>query len=257
MIVKTPKFIKDTIINMIQKGVTLLFFIFSLLYTNISIAQTDSLLLTRAVNNAKQVYYSGIGDQAAKFNGRQYQGYTESFTEGHPYYRSSFLTKGSIVYDGLKFDDLNLLYDEVRDCVVFQDSTHRIQLVNEKLSEFNIEASKFKRLVKKEGDAIIKTGFYQILSEGKATLYKKETKRIIEKINNTNDLLIYFEIQHNYYVLLNNKYLELKRKKDILALIQGKEKQVIKLLSNAGIGFRKNKEGYLQFIVDYLNQRNQ
>jgi hypothetical protein len=56
---------------------------------------------------------------------------------------------------------------------------------------------------------------------------------------------------------LNNKYLELKRKKDILAIIQGKEKQVIKLLSNAGIGFRKNKEGYLQFIVDYLNQRNQ
>lgn len=242
---------------MIQKGVTLLFFIFSLLYTNVTIAQTDSLLLTKAINNAQQVYYYGIGDQAAKFNGSQYQGYTASFAEGHPYFKSSALLKGGIVYDGIKFEGINLLYDEVLDCVLFQDSTHRIQLVNEKLSEFNIEESRFKRLVKKEGDAILKTGYYQVLSFGKINLFGKETKSIIEKISNTNELLTYFDVHHYFYVLLNNKYVEVKRKKDILALIQGKEKQVSKLISNAGISFRKNKKEYLQFIVDYLNQRNQ
>lgn len=244
-------------INMIQKTGVLEVFIFSLLFTNVTNAQSDSLLLAKAINNAKQVYYLGIGDQAAKFNGSQYKGYTESFAEGHPYFRSNFLTKGSIVYDGIKFEGVNLLYDEVLDCVVFQDSTHRIQLVNEKLSEFNIEEASFKRLIKKETDAILKTGYYQVLSAGKINLFEKETKRIIEKISNTNDLLIYFEVRQYFYILLNNKYIEIKRKKDLLNLLKGQEKQLNKLTANAGISFRKNKEAYIKFIIDFLNQRNQ
>ena len=125
----------------------------------------DSILLKAAIENTLQVYYNNIGEQAAKFNGVQYPGYTVSFADGHPYFKINALNKGSILYDGVLFKDVDLLYDEVADCIVLQDSTHRIQLINEKLKSFTILEDQFERIEKNELKKVnIATGFYQILS---------------------------------------------------------------------------------------------
>ena len=242
---------------MIQKGAAALFFIFSLLYTNITIAQADTLIKDKAVSKAQQVYFNGIGDQAAKFNGSQYQGYLASFQDGHPYFKYDYLSKGSITYDGLKFDNLNLLYDEVIDCVVFQDNTHRIQLVNERLSEFSIEEYNFERLVKKNNSPLINTGFYQVLSKGKINLYKKETKRLIDKITNTNELTVLFEVHQYYYILQGNQFFQINRKKDLLQFFTSKDPQIIKWIKSSGLNFRKQKESSFKKVIDYYNQQNQ
>ena len=73
----------------------------------------DSIILKNAINNTIQIYHNGIGDQAAKFNGSQYQGYTVSFSDGHPYFKADVLAKGKIVYDGVLFENVNLLYDSL------------------------------------------------------------------------------------------------------------------------------------------------
>ena len=112
----------------------------------------DSIFLKTAIENTVQIYYNNIGEQAAKFNGVQYPGYTVSFADGHPYFKENALNKGSILYDGVLFKDVNLLYDEVADCVVFQDSTHRIQLINEKLKSFSIANDQFERIEKNRED---------------------------------------------------------------------------------------------------------
>ena len=63
-----------------------------------------------AINNSIQIYHNGIGDQAAKFNGSQYQGYTVSFSDGHPYFKADVLAKGKIVYDGVLFENVNVKF---------------------------------------------------------------------------------------------------------------------------------------------------
>ena len=78
----------------------------------------DSIFYTASIHNALKVYHRNIGDQAAKFNGSQYQGYTVSFNDGHPYFKANVLALGSIVYDGVQFDSVNIMYDEVADCVI-------------------------------------------------------------------------------------------------------------------------------------------
>jgi len=242
---------------MIQKGAAALFFIFSLLYTNITTAQTDTLIKDKAVSKAQQVYFNGIGDQAAKFNGSQYQGYLVSFQDGHPYFKFDYLSKGSIIYDGLIFENLNLLYDEVLDCVVFQDNTHRIQLVNERLSEFSIEGYNFERLVKKDNSPLINTGFYQVLSKGKINLYKKETKRIIDKITNTNELTVLFEVHQYYYILQGGQFYPINRKKDLIKHFSVIDPKFIKWIKSTDLNFRKDKERSLTKVIDYYNLQNQ
>jgi hypothetical protein len=242
---------------MIHKQGFLLFFIFSLLYTNITTAQTDTLIKDKAVSKAQQVYFNGIADQAAKFNGSQYQGYLVSFQDGHPYFKFDYLSKGSITYDGLIFENLNLLYDEVLDCVVFQDNTHRIQLVNERLSEFSIEGYNFERLVKKDNSPLINTGFYQVLSKGKINLYKKETKRIIDKITNTNELTVLFEVHQYYYILQGDQFYPINRKKDLIKHFSVSDPKFIKWIKSTDLNFRKDKERSLTKVIDYYNLQNQ
>ena len=240
---------------MIQKGAALI--IFSLLYTNITIAQADTLIKDKAVSKAQQVYLNGIADQAAKFNGSQYQGYLVSFQDGHPYFKFDYLSKGSITYDGLIFENLNLLYDEVLDCVVFQDNTHRIQLVNERLSEFSIEGYNFERLVKKDNSSLINTGFYQVLSKGKINLYKKETKRIIDKITNTNELTVLFEVHQYYYILQGDQFYPINRKKDLIKHFSASDPKFTKWIKSSDLNFRKDKERFLTKVIDYYNLQNQ
>jgi hypothetical protein len=224
---------------------------------NAQLSSKDSSLLKQAIQNTLQVYHNGIGDQAAKFNGSQYQGYTVSFSDGHPYFKANELLKGSILYDGVLFENVNLLYDEVADCVVLQDSTHRIQLVNERLSAFSIQENNFERLLKKDNAPLISTGFYEVLAEGKIKLYKKETKKMIDKFSNANELAVLFEIHQYYYIQKGDKFFEIKRKADLFNLLSDQANAITKYIADEHLNYRKAKDIMLTKVIDYYNNLNQ
>jgi hypothetical protein len=224
---------------------------------NAQLNKNDSLFLKKSVQNAVKVYHDGIGDQAAKFNGSQYQGYTVSFSDGHPYFKNNLLANGSIIYDGVQFENIKLLYDEVADCVVLQDSTHRIKLVNERLSAFSLQESNFEYLIKKDNSPLHSTGFYEVLSKGKTNLYKKETKKIIDKFSNANELAVLFEIHHYYYIQRGDKFFEIKKKKDLFKMLSDQEKEITKYITDEHLNYRKAKDIMLTKVIDYYNQLNQ
>ena len=217
----------------------------------------DSIILKNAINNSIQIYHNGIGDQAAKFNGSQYQGYTVSFSDGHPYFKADVLAKGKIVYDGVLFENVNLLYDEVADCVILQDSSHRIKLVGERLSSFSIQENNFERLNKIGNSQLINTGFYEVLTKGNLSLYKKEVKRMIDKFSNSNELAVIFEIHQYYYLKKDNQYYQIQRKKDLFQLMGNDEKEIKNFIEIEHLNFRKSKEILLTKVVDFYNQKNQ
>lgn len=224
---------------------------------NAQLNSKDSAFLKQAIQNTIQVYHNGIGDQATKFNGSQYQGYTVSFSDGHPYFKNNILSKGSIVYDGVLFENVNLLYDEVADCLVLQDSTHRIKLVNERLIAFSLQESNFERLQKKENSPLLTSGFYEVLSKGKWNLYKKETKKMIDKFSNANELAVLFEIHHYYYLQKGDSFYEIKRKKDLFKLLADKESAITKYIAEERLNYRKDKDLMLSKVIDYYNLLNQ
>jgi hypothetical protein len=221
------------------------------------LSNKDSLLLKEALLNVKDVYFNLIGDQAAKYNGSQYPGYTVSFAEGHPYFRENKMSIGSIVYDNIEFNNVNLLYDEVADKLILQDSTHRIQLLNERLSSFTLQGSQFVKLIKTDYPPLLRTGFYQILSKGPITLYKKETKKIINKISNGNELSVLFEINQNYFIEKNHAYIEIKRKKDLLSLLKEHGKEINVFIKINKLKFKKDKDNTMIQLIEYYNQLTQ
>ncbi len=227
-------------------------------FTTLTHAQNsnkDSLFLKTAIENTVQVYYNHIGDQATKFNGVQYPGYTVSFADGHPYFKVNALNKGSILYDGVLFKDVDLLYDLVADCVVLQDSTHRIQLVNEKLKSFSILEDHFERVENNEANKTnITTGFYQVLTEGKATLYKKETKQIKEKYTNNNELSTLFEITTHYFIKKEGKFFEINNKRSVYTILEPYSKELNQFAKKEKLNYNRDKDFMLSSLVSHYNK---
>jgi hypothetical protein len=222
---------------------------------NAQLSVHDSLLYTHAVKNVVDVYHQNLTDQSGIFNGSQYEGYKVSFNDGHPYYKNDVLEKGNIIYDHVAYENVGMLYDLVRDLIVVQDSTHRIQLVNERINEFNLYGDRFIRIEKKESrSALIATGFYNVMYVGNIGLYKKVVKRIREKISNTNELTALFEVTNYYYIKKDNVFYTIDKKKDVLRLFKNKQKEIERYIDEEQLNFRKDKDNMLTKVVTYYDQ---
>jgi len=221
---------------------------------NAQLSAKDSLIYTEAVKNVVASYHKNIGDQTGKYNGSQNAGYTVSFYEGHPYFFKHELSKGSITYDNVVFDNVALLYDEAKDWVILQDSTHRIQLVSQKLQGFTLFDQPFIRLEKNVNTPIVSTGFYQVLYDGKIKLYKKEVKIITEKFTNTPELKVLFEKINYYYIKKAGRFYPIVKKKNFLKLFNDKGKELNDFISDSKLNFKKDKDNTLSKLLTYYDQ---
>jgi hypothetical protein len=221
---------------------------------NAQLSSKDSSLLKSSINNVLSFYDQNIGEQSGKFNGSQNIGYPQGVIEKNPYFQSPNFSKGYILSNQVYYPNVNLLYDEAADLVVLQDSSHKIELISEKLEGFGIGDSKFQYLVKKDANSndLLQTGFYQVLVEGNASLYKKESKKVTEKIVGS-DLTYLIETSTYYYLLKQNRFTELQSKKTIFRLLKDKEKEIRKYAKTQHLNYRKDKDNMLSNVVEYYN----
>jgi len=242
---------------MLKKFLFIFLFIASLApfhLLNAQLSAKDSLIYTTAINNVIATYHKNIGDQTGKYNGSQNAGYTVSFYEGHPYFFKHELSKGSITYDNVVYDNVELLYDEAKDWVILQDSTHRIQLVSQRLQGFTIFNQPFVRLEKDANTPIVASGFYQLLYDGEIKLYKREVKIITEKFTYTPELSVLFEKVNYYYIKKGNRFYPIVKKKDFLKILNDKGKELNDFISAEHLNFRKDKDNTLTKVVAYYDK---
>ena len=128
----------------------------------------DSIFYRKAIGNSIAAYYASTGDQSRLYNGTQYPGYPFTFKEGIPFFNSDKPDTGSIVYDGLLYENVLLQYDELSGMVVMQDRTHHILFRNDLVSQFSMFNNTFIRIVKDSASRVLyETGFYNQLYHGK------------------------------------------------------------------------------------------
>src|SRR5215467_993637 len=78
---------------------------------------TDNNLTNAAVINAVSLYYQFTDKQSRLYNGIGTYDYMPGL-QGHPYFMDSAWKNGSVIYDGLSFKDVPMVYDLVKDEVV-------------------------------------------------------------------------------------------------------------------------------------------
>jgi hypothetical protein len=228
----------------------LLFFCCSNLYAQNSLVLKDSLSVT--ADTAVSFYYKFTDQRSRLYNGKEYIGYPQM--EGHPFFGDPDLHRGSVFYDGLLFDNVNMQYDLVKDELIIQhfDVFFKIVLISSKVKEFTLSNHHYRRMVKDSVNRLpVSTGYYDFLYEGNITLIAKRTKHIDELVT---DKIVRKIVEKNfYYVIRDSVYYPIRSYKSLLSLFKDKSKEIRQDLRRNHLKFRKNREGAIVRAVKFYD----
>jgi hypothetical protein len=215
--------------------------------------QADSSFYQSAVYSAIAFYHQSAGDQVRLFNGREYKPYRIAFISGQPFFMSEKFAAGSIIYEDVFYDNVQLLYDEVKNMIIVETGV-RIEMINERIRQFSIAGHSFSRLPQDSATGHPGDGFYETLYSGKIQLYKIEKKQISEDLSDTEGVRGVVTARKYYYIRKGDQYYPVKSKNSIYDILREKRNELQQFVKRTGLSYRKDPENMLIKIAGFYEQ---
>ncbi|MBO9200179.1 MULTISPECIES: hypothetical protein [Niastella] len=219
-------------------------------------AQNNTPATLPIIVKAGDVYNPFIEKQSRLYNGFEHLGYSSKI-KGHAYFLQRELSTGTLVYDGLEFANVSMLYDQLKDQVVIQhhNGFSKVGLISEKVQSFTLLDHHF-ILLKADsasGSPII-TGFYDEAYTGNTKVLVKRGKVIEETIKDEVEREF---IQTNaVFIKQEGRFYYIKNYKTLLTVLKNKAPQVKQYLRKNRIKFRKNPENAIVKAAAYYDLIN-
>src|ERR1700722_19719329 len=123
----------------------------------------DTSINDSAYGLALRQYHAYLDPEPNLYRGGQYAEYSFLLKEGHPFFGEDRLRKGTVVYNGIWYENVSLLYDEVLDQPVMPDplKVFKIALITSQVDGFTIEDHSFIRLSDSLNRSQPANGFYE------------------------------------------------------------------------------------------------
>lgn len=202
-------------------------------------------------DSALNLYFNSLEETLPIHNGRVFYGYPGILE--HAFFPSTGWQKGSVLFDGIWYHDITLMYDISQDeVIVLHPSSTPVRLISERVQEFKFNGLNFVRLYP-DKDNVIKTGFYQRIVDGPVSILSKRSKKIEENIV---DLAIErkFVSGNQFFALRDGIYTPIDKQKPLLELMKDKRQAVVQHLKQQKLKFRKEKEKAIIQMAEFYNQ---
>lgn len=219
-----------------------------------SYSQKPNGLTERRIQYVNNIYANHIiNDTKAILNGKQYT-YTNDAYQSDPFFHSNNWTKGCVIFDGKKHENLPLKYDIEKDVLVYYHATAQggsmIALNKSKINEFNIHGHQFMKVKNApccQGD---EAGFFEQLISGYASLYIKSQKQLKEN----NNLRFEYVSKNIIFVKINDQFYSIKHRRDLLNAFNDKKKEIKSFIRDNNIIVRDKMNKNIGLIVTYYNE---
>ncbi|WP_338875864.1 hypothetical protein WBJ53_09565 [Spirosoma sp. SC4-14] len=229
----------------------LLFFTISILTGSTAFGQfaaADSTVLAAAQQQAIALYTNALREKPHLYNGHEYIPHDRRI-KIHPYFNSDTLQSGSITYNGLSYDRVLMLYDIVRDELAIQlpRSPYRARPHSEQVTSFSLGPYQFKRIT---GDSLagVRTGFYQILYDGKIQFLARHIKTVQEDLSSGVYRGTYIA-RDRYFIYKDGTYHEIRQKRSVFALFPDQKGPLRKYIRANHLKFKAQREKTITAIV--------
>ena len=198
--------------------------LFPILLLGLFLAQSASLF-----SQEKYDYLQKAGLNAAIFRGPEAVKYQFRY-QGTPYAYTEAFSMGSLVYNGVKYEgvelNLNAHKDELH--LKIASSGTVLELDKNIVGEFAIGRRQFITLVGENTVEGLPQGYYQVLYKGGDTLLKRNIRTFHERLQTSGSgVFRYFDQSNKYYLLKDGKVYPVSRNKDF-AKVYKEEKKAIK-----------------------------
>ena len=207
-------------------------------------------LLDRQEQQVEAVYEAA--DVAKVITGKIYA-LKQTYAINSQFYNDKNPLKGTLVYDGVRFEDIELQYDLSNQKIIVLLATKNnkkyVSIDTDKVSWFSIDGADFTRV---SGDSLMSGGIYQLAYTGDfSRLYVKRIKNRVQKV--TDKITIEFKPANFYYVVNSFGTFEISGRKSLSEAFNDKV-DVKKVLKPYDIGFStKHIEKSLLMAIPLLD----
>ena len=213
-------------------------------------SSTDS-----ALTNTIRIFISSTGDQSPVYNGVQYQRYAAVLHYGQPFFIADSLIVGSVTIDGLTYEKVPLMLDEVNDELITTDlqGDNLVQLPKHKIEGFTIGRHAFAHIKGKD----LKDGYYRLLYNGRSQLLAKENKSIHVKPGRiTAETERTVNSSTDYYLKTEKGYQKFHRLSQFLTLFGKERGRVENFIRDNKLRTRTNREDLYSQAASFFDIAN-
>lgn len=214
----------------------------------------DSVYLSKAYENAVSSFRT---EHAPLFNGKLYSSPVFNPHYGHPFYASNEWYTGTIIYDGVKYNNVPLLYDMVLDEVLTKHISNPapISLVKEKVNRFTLHNHTYVYVkTDSASNPEMPAGFYDLLYDGEVSVLARRQKKARSVSSSSTVLKTRFKSSDLYFIKKGGTYHTVKSQKDILKMFSDRKAEMDQFMSQNKISFKKDAEEALTKIAAYYSK---
>ncbi|GAA4400941.1 hypothetical protein GCM10023187_14620 [Nibrella viscosa] len=197
-----------------------------------------------AIARYEQVY----SRQAHLYNGNEYVSHDPRI-KIHPFFPVDSMLVGQVVYNGVRYRPVPMLYDVVRDELVVRpiEAAYLIRLQNDQVDSFSLATRQFVRLA---GDSLsgMRPGFYELLYNGKLKALVKRVKYIKEDVSQGFYQANYL-VKDRFFVMKDGIYHEVNSKPALLNLFADQKKALRKYLRTNQLRFKQQRAEAITGVV--------
>ncbi|MFD2722074.1 hypothetical protein ACFST9_25370 [Hymenobacter monticola] len=199
-------------------------------------------------------YAADMGFETRLYNGPEHANYLAGNIRGHQYFGAADSQTGSVYYSGVLYPEVELRYDLMRDQVVIKAPAddYYLQLVSESLARFTIGTHAFTRVVvAADEEAPLRTGFYEVLADGRARLLAARRKSVQHRSTGTS-MQDEVEEQVSYFISKDGHYYKASSANSVLKLFPEQKAALRKFLKAQQLDFStEGRERALTELVRY------
>ena len=163
--------------------------------------------------------------------------------EGTYFAFSEEYEKGDLFYNGKIYHDVEMnLNSHLDELYVKVSESGRVVMLNKGfIKNFTIGKRNFVLLDKRYEKGAPQPGFYEIIFDGQAKLYKKIRKILVEKIGMTinpvtkSKIERKFELVENYYLFKNDEWYKIPRRNSLLLQYKQKRLEIRKFIKKSNL----------------------
>ena len=197
-------------------------------------------------------------DKQLLLNGRiWYNEYSKAF--GDQFFLSNTFLKGSVTFNGRKYNNLDLLYDIANDELILSFETYPVIIMNKEMVDsfslvFHNKVYNFNNYGTDTCDVL--KGYVHVLYSGTSALYVKYDKKLqLLAVDGRYDL---FYQEHNIYLSTDDEIILMPGRKKFLRLLEDKQKEIRSYLNKSRLKLiRKNPETFIPVIKYYDSLKNE
>ncbi|GAB3826248.1 hypothetical protein [Pontibacter rugosus] len=197
--------------------------------------------------------------QTNDMEGRAVHEYNTISMDGSPYLHPDWATGSISLSNGITYQGISIMYDQVKDVIIFKTKNNQVKELIEPVQEFSISYIKDNQKVEKtfrkgySSEEISPNTFLEVIAQGKHTMLKKTSKNLFDR-KNYSSATINREVQESsdYYIATNNKLVKVKKSKSsLLSVLSGETGNLEVYIKKNSLNLRNEED--IAKLVAYSN----